>query len=192
MPFATIMPYVPAIAGALLGGSSGGSSATQRQEIDPRVRQSVFGTGGLLDNVDALRNTQYSQGGLNQMQNAGLEMQRQNYMSPQYTQGFDSMRNMGLSLMGGGVASNPFTRGTASPNFTQSQNNTGSANYTPFQYSQNATLQAAQNPILQQQSTPAATPAATPNMNDINAAIEDYLRQHGINNFIDTSGPGGE
>lgn len=67
--------------------------------------------GGLLNDTDALRRQQMGQGGLNDMQRSGLEMQRQTLMSPQYTQGYDQMRNMGSQLMGAGVAGNPFANG---------------------------------------------------------------------------------
>lgn len=108
-----------AVAGAAVGVVGGmmkddGGQQTQKQELDPRMQAILYGNGsspGMLTDIDALRKQQMAQGGLNDMQRAGMEMQRQTLMSPQYTHGFDQMRSMGSQLMGGGVAGNPFANG---------------------------------------------------------------------------------
>lgn len=107
--------------GGLLGGSEGGKGqqSTQRQELDPRIAQYLYGSNGstgLLGHTNNTLQQQMAQGGLNGMQTAGLEMQRQALTDPRYTQGFDQMRSMGSSLMSGGVAGNPFTNGTMGAN----------------------------------------------------------------------------
>lgn len=99
--------------GGLLGGDGSESSQTSNK-IDDRLAPYVYGKdgkGGLLADVNSLYQQQAAQGGLNGLQRAGLESQRQVLASPQYTQGYDAMRSMGLGLMGGGVAQNPFTSG---------------------------------------------------------------------------------
>ena len=99
-------------AGGLLG--SEGSSSTSNK-IDDRLAPYVYGKngkGGLLGDIDALYRQQMGQGGLNDMQRAGLESQRQVLASPQYTQGYEAMRSLGMGLMGGGVARNPFNSGS--------------------------------------------------------------------------------
>jgi hypothetical protein len=98
-------------AGALMGGQSGSNSATQstQNQIDPRMVPFLYGDSGLLNGVNNLFQKQNAQGGLNPMQTAGLEMQRQTLMNPAFTRGFDQMRSLGGGLMGQGVAGNPFT-----------------------------------------------------------------------------------
>lgn len=112
MYIAVIAPIAAAVVGGAMGSKS--SSQTSKQELDPRMQALLYGSNGsagLLGDVDALRQQQMAQGGLNNMQRSGLEMQRQTLMSPQYTQGYDQMRNMGSQLMGAGVAGNPFANG---------------------------------------------------------------------------------
>lgn len=102
------------VIGLLGGGNQGGS--TSQNTIDPRIADLLYGNGGLLNNASALQKQQSSQGGLNPMQMAGLETQRQVLTDPNYSQGYGLMRSLGGGLMGQGVAGNPFTGGqTAFP-----------------------------------------------------------------------------
>jgi len=107
------------IVGGIMGGesSSQGTTTTQKQEIDPRIAQYLYGGsgGGLLGGINSLYQQQMSQGGLNPMQQSGLEMQRQTLMDPRYAQGYSQMRDVGMGLLGGGVAGNPFTGGGGIP-----------------------------------------------------------------------------
>ena len=174
MAFAAVAGAVAGpLIGGLLGGKSSGAQQSQKQELDPRIQAMLYGNGGedrgLLNDVNDLRKKQLAQGGLNPMQRAGMEMQRQNYMSPQYTQGYDQMRNMGSQLMGAGVAGNPFANG-GSGNIgggvrgqpMQSPMSAMQApmqQMQPFQYQQNDAMQGAQNPFeaaapMPQQSAP--------------------------------------
>lgn len=121
------------IGGALLGGmgGSGGSSRTQTQELDPRLAKYVYGGGGdtgLLQSAFDIYKKQMAQGGLNELQRQGLGMQQQFLSSPQFTQGYDAMRQMGMGLLSAAPASNPFTGGTK-PGLTT--NPMASASYTP-------------------------------------------------------------
>jgi hypothetical protein len=100
--------------GGLLGGSSGSGSQTSTRTLDPRLANYVFGAdgnSGLLSDVNGLYRQQMSQGGLNDIQRQGLGMQLQYLNSPQYQQGYQQMHNLGTSLMGGGVAGNPYNTG---------------------------------------------------------------------------------
>jgi hypothetical protein len=121
MSWAAVAGAVVGAVGSMANSGSGGinsSSLTAQQMIDPRMADYLYGNGlgGLLGGVNNLYNLQNSQGGLNPMQTAGLEMQRQTLMSPGYTQGYDAMRSMGMGLMGQGAAGNPFSGGsTAMP-----------------------------------------------------------------------------
>lgn len=104
-------PAAAATIGGLLGSKGVNTSATQQNRMDPRMDAYVYGangTGGLLADAAKLYANQSQNGGLNANQRAGLNMQLQTLQSPQFTQGYDTMRNMGMSLMNGGVASNPF------------------------------------------------------------------------------------
>lgn len=113
MSAGTVLSAVaPAVIGGLMGGSDGANSASQstQNQLDPNLMPYLYGSGGLLGGVNSLYQQQMGQGGMNPMQTAGLEMQRQTLMNPAYTQGFDQMRSVGEGLMGGGVAGNPFSQ----------------------------------------------------------------------------------
>lgn len=101
--------------GGLLGSDDGGGSQTQttQQKLDPRMEKYIYGkdgTSGLLGSAFDLTQQQLKTDGLNDLQRQGLDMQRQYLMSPQYQQGFSGMMGLGQSLMGGGVAGNPFNK----------------------------------------------------------------------------------
>lgn len=105
-------PVAGAVVGGLLGGSDTGSSQTQERKMDPRMDAFVYGANGkkgLLDGAWGLAQQQLAQGGLNPLQQAGLDMQRQLYMSPQYQQGYNNMAQLGQNLMNLPMAGNPFT-----------------------------------------------------------------------------------
>jgi hypothetical protein len=99
--------------GGLLGASGNKGSSTQSQKMDPRMDRFVYGDsgqGGLLGDAYKLYSQQMAQGGMNPMMQAGLEGQRQFLTSPQYSQGYNNLMNLGQGLLGGGVAGNPFTQ----------------------------------------------------------------------------------
>jgi hypothetical protein len=103
------------IAGAVLGGTSGGkdTTATTTKDMDPRLANYVYGadgTGGLLGSATKLFNDQMATGGLNELQRQGLDMQKSYLTNPAYAQGYTNMMNVGQGLLGGGVAGNPFRR----------------------------------------------------------------------------------
>lgn len=168
------------IIGGLMGGQSSNQSQQQKQELDPRMQALLYGSNGsagLLGDTEALRKQQMAQGGLNDMQRGGLEMQRQTLMSPQYTQGYDQMRSMGSQLMGAGVAGNPFANGgngripmgqPPMPAQPMQQPSIQQPSMQPFQYDQ-AAIKAANNP---QQAAPEQSieaPKTSP--------LEEYMRQ---------------
>lgn len=106
-----------AIAGGLLGSSKDANSATTSSQyrMDSRLDPYVYGGsngGGLLSEAANLYRQQMANGGLNDNQRQGLEMQRQALTSPQYTQGLDAMRSQGFGLLNGGIAGNPFMNGS--------------------------------------------------------------------------------
>ncbi len=102
------------VLGGLLGGSGNQASTTQSNKMDPRLDRYVYGPdseSGLLGSAFQLMQQQMGQGGLNDLQRQGLEMQRQYLMSPQYSAGMNRLQNLGMGLLGAGVAGNPFTGG---------------------------------------------------------------------------------
>jgi hypothetical protein len=184
------------VVGGLLGGGGSESSQTSNQ-IDPRLAKYVYGEndkGGLLGDVMGLYRTQMGQGGLNDLQRGGMEMQRQYLMSPNYTQGYNAMQSMGLGLMGGGVASNPFTSGSSTTQggmggglqqrpMSQAVRPTTNLQFTPMQYQQNPAMQALNTPIpsaAQYQATNTPTPPA---QDAIDKAIEDYMKANGLGKY---------
>ena len=173
--------------GGLLGGDGSESSQTSNK-IDDRLAPYVYGKdgkGGLLADVNSLYQQQAAQGGLNGLQRAGIESQRQVLASPQYTQGYDAMRSMGLGLMGGGVAQNPFTSGGmgggAAPSVVRPTTNT---QYQPFQPQQTESLQAMNTPIQSVAQFQAANPApAAPATSAIDDAIDAYMKANGLGKY---------
>jgi len=104
------------VLGGLLGGgsSSKGQTTTQTQSLDPRMQEYVYGGNGktgILPYASSLFAQQAANGGLNDMQRQGLNTQYNYLTSPAFTQGYDQMRSLGSTLMGAGVAGNPFTGG---------------------------------------------------------------------------------
>lgn len=181
------------VVGGLLGGGGSESSQTSNK-IDDRLAPYVYGKdgkGGLLGDVMGQYQQQFAQGGLNPMMRAGLEAQRQVLASPQYTQGYDAMRSMGLGLMGAGVAQNPFTSGgmgggqAPAPSVVRPTTNT---QYQPFQPQQTESLQAMNTPIQSVAQYQASNPKPeTPPEDAINQAIEDYMKANGLGKYADTS-----
>lgn len=101
------------VVGGLLGGGNkgltgGSQSQTQQQQMDPKVAEYVY---GLLGNANDIYKQQSKNGGLNDLQRAGLQQQIGVLSDPAFTSGYNQMRNMGMSLMGDGVAGNPWTSG---------------------------------------------------------------------------------
>lgn len=182
-----------AVAGAAVGGLLGGggsSSSSTSNKIDDRLSPYVYGKdgkGGLLADVMGQYQQQFAQGGMNPMMRAGLESQRQVLASPQYTQGYDAMRSMGLGLMGGGVAQNPFTSGgmggssTPAPSVVRP---TTSTQYQPFQPQQTESLMGMNTPIQSVAQYQASNPKPeTPPEDAINKAIEDYMKANGLGKY---------
>lgn len=109
----------PVIGGLLGSGSTGGStgSQTQTKTTDPRLDRYLYGEdgkGGLLGDASALY--QGNKSGLNQQMIDGLNRQYQIYSDPNTSAGYTKIANAGLGVLGGGVASNPFSNGQASLN----------------------------------------------------------------------------
>ena len=107
------MPLAASAIGGLLGSKSNGSTSNSTRNMDPRLDRYVYGSdgqSGLLSGAWDTFQKQAAQGGLNDLQRQGMEMQRQYLMSPQYQNSYAGLMGAGQSLLGGGVAGNPFMR----------------------------------------------------------------------------------
>ena len=168
---------------------SGSGSESKSNEIDSRLAPYIYGKdgkGGLLGDVQNLYRQQMAQGGLNDLQRSGMESQRQVLSSPQYTQGYDAMRSMGMGLMGGGVAQNPFTSGGGMPQGGQQPQvvrPTTNMQYQPYTPTQTPALAAMQTPIQSVQQYQATQAPTTPETSDIDAAIDEYMKANGLGKY---------
>lgn len=188
------------IGASLLGGllGSGGSKNEQKSKvIDPRLGRFVYGEdgkSGMVGDIASLYRQQMAQGGLNDMQRSGMEMQRQTLMSPQYTQGYDAMRSMGMNLMGGGIAQNPFTNAAANrpmPSAGQAvaRPNTN-MHYQPFSYAQNGAMAGGAAPIQSVAEYQQAGQSQAPSQQSIDQMIEDYMRRMGLGKYGESARDG--
>lgn len=167
------------VVGGLLGGSGGGGEQTQTKSMDPRMDRYIYGDdgkGGLLGTSYNLMNQQLATGGLNPYQQQGLNMQAQFLTSPAYQQGYANMMNLGQSLMGAGVAGNPYTTGQRRLG-GQSMSAIGRfspASYTPTPVSQLTSITP---------QTIKTDPA--PTQTTIEQALEDYMKKNKIGKYAD-------
>lgn len=83
--------------------TSGGSSS--KSYIDPRMEEMLYGAGGVIPNAKDWYSKNSS--GLNEQMITGMNNQWNQLGAS--TQGFNQMQGLGMNLMGGGVAANPFT-----------------------------------------------------------------------------------
>jgi hypothetical protein len=128
------------VIGGLLGGSGSKSSQTQTNTIDPRLAEAIYGSNGSVPAAQDWFSKNKS--GMNSQMQQGLNNQASQYAASK--PGFDQMQNLGLGLMGGGVAGNPFSQGYS-----------GGTNFAP----QGRTNMAGTNQPTAQQTTQAYTPA---------------------------------
>ena len=123
MPLSYLIPAGMSLLGGLMGSeektvgktaptsqttnsSSSHGSSTQNR-IDPRMEQAIYGAGGIMPNASAWY--AQNQSGLNDKMVTGMNNQWNQLGAS--TQGFNQMQNLGMGLMGGGSAGNPFTGG---------------------------------------------------------------------------------
>lgn len=147
------------VIGGLLGGGGNKQSSTSQQTIDPRLAAAIYGENGsvpLAQQWLAANKT-----GMNSQMQQGLNNQAAQYAASK--PGFDTMQNLGLGLMGGGVAGNPFSQGYAGgTNFApQGRSNTAGQNQPQAQQTTQAYTPAVFDsaPVTAPSSTPAATQA---------------------------------
>ena len=152
------MPWIGAVigvAGNMLkddgsgggGGGGGATNETARSEtsgsshsqsyIDPRMENILYGTGGIIPQATDWWNNNSS--GTNEQMITGMN-NTWNQLGAS-GQGYNQMQNLGMQLMGGGAAGNPFT-GTGGVAAQQVQ-------YTPATFSAGT-----ENPFVQKEQKP--------------------------------------
>ena len=110
------MEMLGSIAAPVIGGLLGSGGTKQSQSvtnsIDPRYGEYLYGAGGLLPS--AANWYAQNKSGMNDQMTQGLNSQWNTLQQSQ--PGYMQMQNLGLGLMGGGVAGNPFSgQGSSSP-----------------------------------------------------------------------------
>lgn len=111
MAFAITLAQGLAIGAPLLGGllGSGGSqsSSSNQQTMDPRMAEAVYGANGVIPSAQDWYSKNKT--GLNAMMLQGMDNQYNQLGASR--QGYNQMQNLGMGLMGGGAAGNPFAGG---------------------------------------------------------------------------------
>lgn len=99
--------------GGALGAKGQESEGSRTNKLDPRMDAMLYGqdgSTGLLGQAMQLAQQQMANGGLNDRQRRGLAMQEQWLTSPEYAQGFNQMKNVGMGLLSRGIAANPYAK----------------------------------------------------------------------------------
>lgn len=155
------MEMLPALAGPIIGGllgSNGNSQAqTTQNTVDPRFAEYMYGGNGVLPAAKDWYSKNKT--GMNEQMATGMNNQWNQLGGS--AQGFNQMQNLGMGLMGGGVAGNPFNGGSAGTQGYQPQS------YQPAQMPMSGTS----GPFSGQapKTLQAPPPAATNNDSFINA-----------------------
>jgi hypothetical protein len=101
--------------GGLLGAAAGAANSgdkqqTSQQRLDPRMEALLYGADGKGGYLGAATDWFNQNKGGNPLMLQGAQMMADYYKSPQYTEGYNTLRNTGLGLLGSGMAGNPFTQ----------------------------------------------------------------------------------
>jgi hypothetical protein len=119
--FSLLVPAGMSLLGGLMGSKTqttgaqapkttvqnGTSNSFTQNAIDPRMEPYIYGDNGVLSRANSLY--QSNPTGLNPQMLQGMNSQWNQLGASK--QGYDQMQNLGMGLMGGGTAGNPFTGG---------------------------------------------------------------------------------
>lgn len=97
-----------AVAGA---ANSGDKTQTSQHRLDPRMEAMLYGADGKGGYLGAASDWFNQNKGGNPLMLQGAQMMADFYRSPQYTEGYNSLRSAGLGLLNTPMAGNPFLRG---------------------------------------------------------------------------------
>jgi hypothetical protein len=106
------------VIGGLLGAAAGAANSgdktqTTQQRLDPRMEAMLYGADGKGGYLGAAADWFNQNKGGNPLMLQGAQMMADFYRSPQYTEGYNSLRSTGLGLLNTPMAGNPFTQGGA-------------------------------------------------------------------------------
>ena len=106
------------VIGGLLGAAAGAANSgdktqTSQQRLDPRMEAMLYGADGKGGYLGAATEWFNQNKGGNPLMLQGAQMMADFYKSPQYTEGYNNLRNTGLGLLNTPMAGNPFTQGGA-------------------------------------------------------------------------------
>lgn len=101
------------VIGGLLGAAAGAANSgdkqqTTQQRLDPRMEALLYGADGKGGYLGAATDWFNQNKGGNPLMLQGAQMMADYYKSPQYTEGYNTLRNTGLGLLSMGMAGNPF------------------------------------------------------------------------------------
>lgn len=104
------------VIGGLLGAAAGAANSgdktqTSQQRLDPRMEAMLYGADGKGGYLGAATEWFNQNKGGNPLMLQGAQMMADFYKSPQYTEGYNNLRNTGLGLLNTPMAGNPFMRG---------------------------------------------------------------------------------
>ena len=104
------------VIGGLLGAAAGAANSgdktqTSQQRLDPRMEAMLYGADGKGGYLGAATEWFNQNKGGNPLMLQGAQMMADFYRSPQYTEGYNSLRSAGLGLLNTPMAGNPFLRG---------------------------------------------------------------------------------
>lgn len=104
------------VIGGLLGAAAGAANSgdktqTSQQRLDPRMEAMLYGADGKGGYLGAATDWFNQNRGGNPLMLQGAQMMADFYRSPQYTEGYNSLRSAGLGLLNTPMAGNPFLRG---------------------------------------------------------------------------------
>ena len=108
LPGKAIGGLLGAVAGA---ANSGDKQQTTQQRLDPRMEAMLYGADGKGGYLGAATEWFNQNKGGNPLMLQGAQMMADFYKSPQYTEGYNNLRNTGLGLLNTPMAGNPFMRG---------------------------------------------------------------------------------
>lgn len=108
--------------GGLLGSKGSSTSNSSQQTLDPRMADAVYGVNGVIPSAQDWYSKNKT--GLNAMMLEGMDNTYNQLGASR--QGYNQMQNLGMGLLGGGAAGNPFAGGyNGGTDFSMGMNGNG-------------------------------------------------------------------
>lgn len=113
--------------GGLLGSQGKQETSTNQKTTDPRIDPYIYGANGVLPAAQNWYNQNKS--GMNDQMVTGMNNQWNQLAASK--PGWDNMQSMGMQLMQGGIAGNPFTQSGGGQGGSQGASGAQGSGYTP-------------------------------------------------------------